>query len=183
MVKSMTTARFTVTVPAALDEAIREQCGPTGKSKSDFINEAIAEKLERCAPDYAPPDAPGLAELEADRDRLKAEASAAADQARTAAAEASRAREDLAARDQLLEERADEIRWLRGEVSKLNDKLTPIGIPEKAGPSAGTVEAAGPIAVPASEAAPPRPPGPPMPARRPWPLGWWDEIRGRGPAA
>ena len=167
----MAQARFTVTVSPSIDEAIREQCGATGLSKSDFVNQAIAEKLERCAPDYAPPDAPGIADLEADRDRLKAEASAAADQARTAAAEAARAREDLAARDQLLHERADEIRWLRGEVSKLNDKLTPIAIPEKAGPSAGTVEAAAPIAVPAAE------------ARRPWPLGWLDEIRGRGPGA
>ena len=176
----MAQARFTVTVSPSIDEAIREQCGATGLSKSDFVNQAIAEKLERGAPDYAPPAAPGIAELETDRDRLRAEASAAADQARTAAAEAARAREDLAARDQLLAERADEIRWLRGEVSKLNDKLTPIGIPEKAGPSAGTVEAAAPIAVPTSEAAPPRPPGPPMPARRPWPLGWLDDIRGRG---
>lgn len=167
----MTSARFTVTVPGSLDEAIREQCGATGLSKSDFVNQAIAEKLERCAPDYAPPAAPGIEALEAERDRLRAEASAAADQARTAAAEAARAREDLAARDQLLHERADEIRWLRGEVSKLNDKLTPIAIPEKAGPSAGTVEAAAPIAVSAAE------------ARRPWPLGWLDEIRGRGPGA
>lgn len=93
-----------------------------------------------------------LATATADRDALTTRIAALEDQARTAAAEATRAREDLAARDQRLNEKADEINWLRAEVSKLNDKLTPAALPEKAGPG-----------------------------RRPWPLGWVDEILGRDP--
>lgn len=88
----------------------------------------------------------------ADRDALTARIAILDDQARTAAAEVTRAREEIEARDQRLIEKADEIRWLRGEVSKLNDKLTPAALPETAGPG-----------------------------RRPWPLGWLDEIRGRDP--
>lgn len=91
-----------------------------------------------------------LATATADRDALTTRITALEDQARTAAAEATRAREDLAARDQRLNEKAAEINWLRGEVSKLNDKLTPATLPEKAGPG-----------------------------RRPWPLGWLDDLTGR----
>lgn len=114
--------------------------------------------------------------------------------AETAAAERDHARKDAekAAADAV--DRLAEMRHARdlaeglhaaavARANGLEAKLMPFLIPETAGPSAGTVEAAASIAVPAGEGAPPRPPGPPMPARRPWPLGWLDEIRRRGPAA
>jgi len=64
-----------------------------------------------------------LTKITADWDRLKEQAG-----------EVDRLRGEIAHRDQVIGERADEIRWLRGEVSKLNDKLTPAALPEQAGP-------------------------------------------------
>lgn len=52
----------------------------------------------------------------------------------------------IAARDQLLGEKSDEIRWLRGEVSKMIGKLTPIAIAETSG--AGLKGPVGPVPAP-----------------------------------
>lgn len=49
--------RFTVTVPDEIDEQIRAYCEKEGLSKSEWVNRAIGEKLERRAPGYAPPGA------------------------------------------------------------------------------------------------------------------------------
>lgn len=49
--------RFTVTVPDEIDEQIRADCEKEGLSKSEWVNRAIGEKLERSAPGYAPPGA------------------------------------------------------------------------------------------------------------------------------
>ena len=37
--------------------------------------------------------------------------------------------------NRLLDEKKDEVSWLRGQVALLNDKLTPASLPERAGPS------------------------------------------------
>jgi len=79
-----------------------------------------------------------VAAIEAERNRLTGEV----DQARAAAADAERLRADLAARDQFLAERADEITWLRGQVALLDEKMVPLTLPEKAGPG-GRLEARG----------------------------------------
>lgn len=91
--------RFTVTVPDEIDEQIKAYSEKEGLSKSEWINRAIGEKLERSAPGYTPP---GVA--------------------------------DSAAKDALLKERADEVAWLRGQVSLLSERLAPPALPEKAGP-------------------------------------------------
>lgn len=49
--------RFTVTVPDSIDEQIRAHSEKEGLSKSEWVNQAIGEKLERSAPGYAPPGA------------------------------------------------------------------------------------------------------------------------------
>lgn len=76
-----------------------------------------------------------VAAIETERNRLTAEV----EQARAAAADADRLRADLAARDQFLAERADEIKWLRGQVALLDEKMVPLTLPEKTG--AGELEA------------------------------------------
>jgi len=74
-----------------------------------------------------------LNQAEAERDRLAGEVRTTTEQAHTTAAELERLRAEAAARDLVLTEKKDEISWLRAEVSKLNDKLTPAALPEKAG--------------------------------------------------
>jgi len=146
--------RFSIVLPDEAGAALRELAEGSGLSQSEFTRRAV---LAACSPGPHPPapldDAErtrleeairiaaadrdqareALARLEAeavtaaaDRDRLTERIRVLEDQARTAAA-------DLAARDQRLIEKADEINWLRGEVSKLNDKLAPAMIPETTG--------------------------------------------------
>jgi hypothetical protein len=78
-----------------------------------------------------------LARLTAENDRMTADLTAVTvdrDRMIIEAHEIERLRAEVVLKDQVIGERADEIRWLRGEVSKLNDKLTPATLPEQAGP-------------------------------------------------
>ena len=78
-----------------------------------------------------------LARLTAENDRMTTDLAAVTvdrDRMIIEAHEVERLRAEAALKDQVIGERADEIRWLRGEVSKLNDKLTPAALPEHAGP-------------------------------------------------
>lgn len=77
-----------------------------------------------------------LARLTAENDRMAADLTAVTvdrDRMIIEAHEVELLRAEIVLKDQVIGERADEIRWLRGEVSKLNDKLTPVALPEKAG--------------------------------------------------
>ena len=103
--------RFTVTVPDSIDAQIRALSDKERQSKSEWVNLAISEKIERSAPDYTPPRFRDFADLTAERDQLKAEAARARD---------------------LLSAARDEINFLRGEVSKMTDRIP--ALPEKAGP-------------------------------------------------
>ena len=78
-----------------------------------------------------------LARLTAENDRMTTDLAAVTvdpDRMIIEAHEVERLRAEAALKDQVIGERADEIRWLRGEVNKLNDKLTPAALPEHAGP-------------------------------------------------
>jgi len=63
-----------------------------------------------------------LSTVEEERDRLKEQVM-----------EMDRLRIELISRDHLLAERASEISYLRGECSKMSDRLMPAALPEKAG--------------------------------------------------
>ena len=71
---------------------------------------------------------PGVEE-HPDYQALQAALEAAETTAATATGEAERLRHDLAAAAQALLEKREEVAWLRGEVAKLNDKLTPAALP------------------------------------------------------
>lgn len=138
--------KFSVNVDPALLSAIDERAGAASVCRADWVRAALSEAVnpEESTenPDVLRLQA-SLLEVETDRDRLAAlvaardqaiaELTIERDQARTAAADLERARADLTARDHALVEKAEEINWLRGEVSKLNDKLTPAMIPETTG--------------------------------------------------
>lgn len=116
----MITMRFTCTIPDDLFSEIESRYGGPEKTKAAIVTAALDDLLHRFDDQRSSFDDPvmisdhqemitTLAQVTADRDRLTVE---------------------MTHRDQVIRERTDEIRWLRGEVSKLNDKLTPAALPE-----------------------------------------------------
>lgn len=155
----LSTVRFTCTLPDSLFSELKAHYGAPERSDAGTVAAALDDLMSRGDDLCRDPDhqlmitdhqvmitrleaaeadrdqaRDDLATATAERDALTARIAVLEDQARTAAAEMTRAREDLAKRDQRLIEKAEEINWLRGEVSKLNDKLTPAALPETAGP-------------------------------------------------
>lgn len=142
--------RLNVVLTDQQNAAITEQATAEGIPRAEFIRGAIDLYLSRPGADEAE-KIQGLSraleavtherdqaletlnQAEAERDRLAGEVRTTTDQAHTTAAELERLRAEAAARDLVLTEKKDEISWLRAEVSKLNDKLTPAALPEKAG--------------------------------------------------
>lgn len=124
--------RTTVVLPDDLGEQFKAKAAAAGISQSDLIRDAIKAV---CIPSPHPehiPSHPSETDTEALRTANDRATRAEAECDRLKA-EATRAREDLAARDQLLRERADEIAWLRGQVALLSERLAPPALPETAG--------------------------------------------------
>lgn len=120
--------RYTLTVPDDVNTEIEKMVAAAGTSKSGWIVNACTA--------YIKSSTGGGEDLEAERDRLREELTRITgdrDRLKEQAIEMDRLRADLAQRDQMLAERAEEVRWLRGECSKLNDRLLPAALTEQAG--------------------------------------------------
>lgn len=120
----MIAMRFTCTISDDLFSEIESRYGGPDKTKAAIVAAALDDLLHRFDDLRSSNDDPvmisdhqemitTLAQVTADRDRLTVE---------------------IDHKDQVIRERGDEIGWLRGEVSKLNDKLTPAALPELSGP-------------------------------------------------
>ena len=107
--RSRTIVRTTVNISDERGEQVRALAEAEGVSQSEWLRRAIDAA---CTPGASP-------------DTSASEAVQAALKARDEAIEA-RLRVEA-----VLAEKTDEIRWLRGEVSKLNDRFTPALPPPK----------------------------------------------------
>ena len=136
--------RFTLTVPDDLNSQIEGLCASQEMSKNAWVVSAITTFIEHCTTDgaeVAPLDTAVVQEvvqsLTTERDQARealAMVTAERDRLIGEVTEVDRLRSDIATRDQLLNEKRDEVSWLRGQVALLNDKLTPATLPEQAGP-------------------------------------------------
>lgn len=120
--------RYTLTVPDDVNTEIEKMVAAAGTSKSGWIVNACTAYMKSITG--------GGEDLEAELARLRDESTrSTADRERLKeqAIEMDRLRADLAQRDQMLAEKADEIRWLRGEISQLHQKIAPAALTEQAG--------------------------------------------------
>jgi len=120
--------RYTLTVPDELNTEIEKMVAAAGTSKSGWIVNACTA--------YIKSSTGGGEDVEAERDRLREELTRITTECtglQSQIIEMDRLRADLDTRDRMLSEKAEEVRWLRGEVSKLNDRLIPAALTERAG--------------------------------------------------
>jgi len=121
--------RYSLTVSDALNSEIETLAASAEISKNAWIINACTTFIKSSTG--------GGEDVEAERDRMQEELqtiTADRDRLKVQVEEVDRLRADLDTRDRMLAEKAEEVRWLRGEVSKLNDKLIPAAIPEQTGP-------------------------------------------------
>lgn len=139
--------RLNVVLTEEQNTAISERAEAERISRAEWIRRSLDSSLE---PDMSPPGAEEIQQLQeltrtleavtAERDqalealtRITADWDQLSVSLATVTTDRDMLKADIASRDQALADRAEEIRWLRGEVSKLNDKLTPATLTEHAG--------------------------------------------------
>lgn len=115
--------KFSVNVPDSVSEAVKEAAAAEGITPAEWTRRALLAALH--PPEVTPAPNADPESTREDLDRTQAER----DQMAT---EIQQIRAEIAHRDQLLAEKADEIGWLRGQVAFLHERV-PLALPEKAG--------------------------------------------------
>jgi hypothetical protein len=124
--------KLTISLPEATISDIDVAAAAAGITRAEWIRQACTLKF--AGGNFGE----SLAKIEAERDQLAIRIRTLEDQARTDAAAIKRAAHDI-------EWYRSEAQQLKDEILLLTARLPPIALPEKAGPSAGKVEAAAPV--------------------------------------